>query len=199
VESHGGYLCRFEDVDVAWLQRVAREAIESDGHLADECGLLITLLPNAQVMRFAFDGAFTYGRSGARWYLAHHAFARRLSMERRLAVHAYVFDPDDIEQVVSYGNGRKVGGESLKYEDVEIPDDDDEVSFERLKNKWPMGHLARVLGVDREALLRMPRQTTALVDLTREAIAQPLWHLFPQALASVGQHRAYATANVTVR
>lgn len=183
MESHGGYLCRFEDVDVVWLQKLAREAIEADGHLADDCGLLVTVLPEARVVRFAFDGAHTYGRSGARWYLTHHAFAKKLSSQLKVAVHAYVFDPDELEQVVSYGNGRKVGGETLKYEDAELPDDDEEASFEKLKNKWPIGHLARVLGVDREALLRMPRETTALIDLTGEAAAQSLRHLFPKTVA----------------
>ena len=193
MESHGGYLCRFEDVDVVWLQKLAREAIEADGHLADDCGLLVTVLPGAKVVRFAFDGAHTYGRTGARWYLTHHAFARKLSSQLKVAVHAYVFDPDELEQVVSYGNGRKVGGESLTYEDAELPEDDDDASFEKLKNKWPMGHLARVLGVDREALLRLPRQTTALIDLMGEATAEPLWQLFPAA-RSTGRGAAVAQA-----
>ena len=199
MEAHGGYLCGFEDVDVAWLQRLAREAIEADGHLADDCGLLVTVLPGARVVRFAFDGAHTYGRSGARWYLTHHTFAKRLSSHLKLAVHAYVFDPDDLEQVVSYGNGRKVGGETLKYEDAELPDDDEEVSFDKLKNKWPMGHLARVLGVDREALIRLPRQTTALIDLTGEATAEPLWRLFPQALKNVRRAAAPGFSVATAR
>jgi hypothetical protein len=51
-----------------------------------------------------------------------------------------------------------------------------------------------VLGVDREALLRMPRETTALIDLTGEATAQPLWRLFPRALASFSRQPADATA-----
>lgn len=194
MESHGGYLCPFEDVDVAWLQRLARQSIETDGQLADDCGLLVSVLPAGKVVRFAFDGAHTYGRNGARWYLTHHTLARRLSEHLQRVVHAYVFDPDELEQVVSYGNGRKVGGESLTYEDAELPDEDDDLSFEKLKNKWPMGHLARVLGVDREALLRMPREATALIDLTGEAAAQPLWHLFPKAIAAVQRQPAYATA-----
>ncbi len=181
IESHGGYLCPYEDVDVAWLQSLARQSIEADGQLADDCGLLVSVLPGARVVRFAFDGAHTYGRSGARWYLSHHAFAMRLSQHLALVVHAYVFDPEELEQVVSYGNGHKVGGETLKYEDAELPDDDEEASFEKLKKKWPMGHLAKVLGVEREALLRMPRETTALIDLTGKATAQPLWHLFPHS------------------
>src|SRR5687767_10789347 len=79
VESHGGYLCQYEDVDVVWLQQLARQAIEADGQLADDCALLISVLPGRKVVRFAFDGAHTYGRNGARWYLKHHALAKRLS------------------------------------------------------------------------------------------------------------------------
>lgn len=194
MESHGGYLCPFEDLDVAWLQQLARQSIEADGHLADDCGLLVSVLPGGKVVRFAFDGAHTYGRNGARWYLTHHTLARRLSEHLGRAVHAYVFDPDELEQVVSYGNGRRVGGETLKYEDAELPDDDEEASFEKLKKKWPMGHLARVLGVDREALLRMPRETTALIDLMGESAPQPLWQLFPKATSKVETQPAYAVA-----
>ena len=55
------------------------------------------------MVRFAFDGPHTYGRAGARWYMSHHAFPRRLSQHLAGAVHTYVFDPDDLELVVSYG------------------------------------------------------------------------------------------------
>jgi hypothetical protein len=185
VEAHGGYLSRYEDVDTAWLARLASAALEEDGVSPDDCGLLITVMPGPRVVRFAFDGGHSYGRAGARWYMHHHSLARRLSEHLSNAVHAYVFDPDDLELVVSYGNGRHVGGETLRYEDAEMPDvddDDDESSFELMKNKWPLGHLARVLGVERAELIRLPRQKTALIDLAREVPAGPLWHLFPQAL-----------------
>lgn len=186
MEAHGGYLSRYEDVDVAWLAQLARLALEEDGQAWEDCGLLITVMPGPRVVRFAFDGAHSYGRAGARWYMTHHAFARRLSQHLQAAVHAYVFDPDDLELVASYGNGRHVGGETLRYEDAEFPDgyedDDEELSFELMKNKWPLGHLAKVLGVHREELIRLPRQKTALLDLAKEVPAGPLWHLFPHAL-----------------
>ena len=185
VEAHGGYLSRYEDVDVAWLAQIARLALDEDGQAHDDCGLLVTVLPGPRVIRFAFDGAHSYGRAGARWYMTHHAFARRLSQHLQTAVHAYAFDPDDLELVASYGNGRHVGGETLRYEDAEFPDGDDEdeeLSFELMKLKWPLGHLAKVLGVHREELIRLPRQKTALLDLAKEVPAGPLWHLFPQAL-----------------
>lgn len=186
MEAHGGYLSRYEDVDTAWLARLARAALAEDGQSADDVGLLVTVMPGPRVVRFAFDGAHSYGRAGARWYMSHHGFARRLSQHLSSAVHAYVFDPDDLELVVSYGNGRHVGGETLRYEDAELPDaiddDDDEVSFELMKNKWPLGHLAKVLGVQREELIRLPRKKTALLDLEKEVPPGPLWHHFPQAL-----------------
>lgn len=182
MEAHGGYLCRFEDVDVAWLQQVARHALDEDGQRSEDVGLQVTVLAAPGLVRFAWDAPFTYGRQGARWYLTHHALAKRLSEHLKIALHVYVFDPDELEQVIAYGNGRRVGGELLRYVDVELDEDDDDAAFEKLKNKWPMGHLARVLGVEREELIRLPRQSTALIQLDRPYPPQPLWRLFPEAL-----------------
>ena len=36
---------------------------------------------------------------------------------------------------------------------------------ERLKERWPLGHLARVLGTRRGELVRLPRTKTLLLDL----------------------------------
>jgi hypothetical protein len=184
VEAHGGYLGRYEDVDVSWLQSLGREALESEGLDAGDCGLLVTVIPGQRVVRFAFDGPHTYGRQGARWYLNHHAFARRLSEHLNQTVSAYCFDPEELEQVINYGNGRRVGGELLRYEDVELDDeaDDDDTSFEAMKQKWPLGHLARVLGVERDVLIKLPRQSSALIELAKPAQNGPLWQMFPQAL-----------------
>lgn len=182
VEAHGGYLCRFEDVDVAWLQQVARHALEEDGQSTSDVGLQVTVLGGPGLVRFAWDAPFTYGRQGARWYLSHHALARRLSEHLKTALHVYVFDPDELEQVMAYGNGRRVGGEMLRYVDVDFDEEDDDAAFEKLKGKWPIGHLARVLGVAREELIRLPRQSTVLIDLERHYNPQPLWQLFPESL-----------------
>lgn len=192
MESHGGYLCRFEDVDASWLARLAREALEEDGQAAADCGLQVTVLGTPGIVRFAYDGPFTYGRRGARWYLTHHALARRLSEHLGLTVHAYVFDALDLEQVVAYGNGHRVGGEVLRYEDSELPEDDDELTFERLKGKWPLGHLARVFGVAREELIRIPRRPTLLLDLGGSQAPQPLWQLFPEPVRARRSHELYA-------
>jgi hypothetical protein len=181
LESHGGYLCQYEDVDAAWLQHVARLALEEDGQSPDDAGLLVTILGGPRIVRFAWDAPFTYGRKGARWYLTHHSLARRLSEHLRLTVHAYAFDPDEVEQVIAFANGRRVGGELLKYEDVELPDEDaDDDAFEKLQARWPLGYVARVLGIDRAELLRIPRKTSALIELGRPLSPQPLWQLFPE-------------------
>lgn len=182
MEAHGGYLCRFEDMDVAWLQQVAKSALEEDGQSAVDVGLQVTVLGGPGLVRFAWDAPFTYGRVGARWYLSHHALARRLSEHLKTALHVYVFDPDELEQVMAYGNGRRVGGELLRYVDVDFDEGDDDTAFEKLKAKWPLGHLARVLGIAREELIRLPRQATVLIELGRAYAPQPLWKLLPDSL-----------------
>lgn len=182
LEAHGGYLCRFEDVDVAWLARLASESCAEEGRSLEDMALLVTVLSGPRVMRFAFDGPQTYGRAGARWYSTHQVLARRLSAHLRETVHAYVYDPHDVEQVTSWGGGSKVGGEVLRYEDVEPPDEDDERTFEKMKGRWPLGRLARILGVSRHELIQLPRQQTVLLPLSTPVNAGPLWRLFPQAL-----------------
>ncbi|MFO0595962.1 MAG: hypothetical protein U0228_11670 [Myxococcaceae bacterium] len=181
MESHGGYLCQYSDVDAAWLQQQARLALEEDGQSAEDAGLLVTVLGGPNIVRFAWDAPFTYGRKGARWYLTHHSLARRLSEHLNQTVHAYAFDPDEVEQVSAWANGRRVGGESLRYEDAELPEDeDDDAAFEKLQQKWPLGYLARVLGINRAELLRIPRKLSALIPLDKTLGPQPLWQLFPE-------------------
>jgi hypothetical protein len=190
-------LCLYEDVDVSWLQQVARLSLAEDGTACDDVGLQVTMLGGPRLVRFAWDAPFTYGRLGARWYLTHHALARRLSEQLGVTVHAYVFDPDELEQVVSYGNGRRVGGELLRYDEAELPDDDDDdVAWEKAKQRWPLGHLARVLGVAREELIRIPRQPTALLEVAHPLPPRPLWHLFPEPLRA---QRQLHLQHVTVR
>lgn len=184
MESHGGYLCQYENVDVAWLQRVARHALAEDGKAANDTGLLVTVMGGPRIIRFAWDAPFTYGRAGARWYLCHHALARRLSEHLKVTVHAYAFDPDELEQVVTYADGRRVGGEVLRYEEAELPEEeayDEDEAFERVQAGWPLGHLARVLGIVRGELLRIPRQSSALLELMSPLAPRPLWQLFPDA------------------
>lgn len=193
MESHGGYLCQYSDVDAAWLQHIARLSLEEDGQSGDDAGLLVTVLGGPRIARFAWDAPFTYGRQGARWYLTHHALARRLSEHLRVTVHAYAFDPDEVEQVIAYANGRRVGGEVLRYEDAELPEDeDDDRAFEKLQQKWPLGYVARVLGIDREELLRIPRKSSALIELNRHQEPRPLWQLFPERVQALRRHELFA-------
>lgn len=170
MESHGGYLLRIDSLDASALVRMARRALAIDAAAveAGEVSLLVSVIPQKKVVRLGFDAPFTYGRRGARWYQEHHALARIASRELGTVVHAYVYDTDEMEQVLSYGNGSRVGGETLYIEDAEYPDDEelDDVAWERFKEKWPLGHLATVYGVRREDLVRMPKfATSALLNL----------------------------------
>jgi hypothetical protein len=168
MEAHGGYLCRLEDFDSKTLVRAARRALVQEGLGKDpDAALSLTVMADRKVVRLAFDAPFTYGRGGAHWYEKHHALARILSRELSTTVHAYVLDPDEMELVASYGGGRKVGGERLFYEDFDPGDIDidNEDKFERIKLRWPLGHLAHVFGLSRKDLLAMPRAKSALLNI----------------------------------
>lgn len=185
-------MCQYSDVDAAWLQHIARLSLEEDGQSAEDTGLLVTVLGGPGIARFAWDAPFSYGRQGARWYLTHHALARRLSEHLGVTVHAYAFDPDEVEQVIAYANGRRVGGELLRYEAADLPDDeDDDKAFEKLQQKWPLGYVARVLGIDREELLRIPRKSSALIELNRLQEPKPLWQLFPERVQALRRHQLF--------
>lgn len=142
----------------------------------------LSAYPSQRLYRLAFDGPFAYGRRGAHWYEEHHALARLVSQSSGMTVHAYLVDPEELEQVITYGGGNAVGGERLRYEDAELPeeiDELDELAFERIKDRWPLGHLAKVLGVSRRELLRMPRAQTALLELDAPPPVSTLKELFP--------------------
>ncbi len=122
-----------------------------------------------KVVRLAYVAPFTAGRQGAHWYGAHHALPRLLSRAANVTVHAYFHDPDEGEEVIAYGNGRRVGGERLVYEDVELPcepEELDEAAFARLRSRWPVGHLAYIFNLTREELLALPHAPSSmLLDL----------------------------------
>jgi hypothetical protein len=175
-EAHGGYLCRLDGLDGRAIPAIARAALAQDEEAVEGTGLLVSV--HRKVVRFAYDAPFTYGRRGARWYGRHHALAERLSVHCGVAVHAYVFDPEDLESVVTYGGGYRVGGETVRYEDAEIDGDDvSEEAFEALRNRWPMAHLGRLLGLTREELLRLPYARSVLMALEADAGPglEPLW------------------------
>ncbi len=177
-EAHGGYLCRLESLPGGELHRLARESLEADGEQPEEAGLLVSVVK--KVVRFAYDAPHTYGRRGAQWYGKHHALAARLSTAFGVTVHAYVFDPDELEQVVTYGGGHRVGGETLVYDQAEIDDDAlSEEAFEKVRERWPMGHLGRLLGLTRAELLRLPYARSVLIPLDVDAPPAPE-PLFPE-------------------
>ncbi len=170
LEAHGGYLCRVEGLEFADLAALGRQALAIDGlGTAVDCGLQVSAIPRRKVVRFAFDAPFAYGRRGADWYRTHHALARLLSVSLGATLHAYVFDPEEGESVTGYGAGRRVGGEALRYDDAELPEDADgeldDRAFEKMKERWPLGHLAYVFGVTRGELLALPRAETLLLPL----------------------------------
>jgi hypothetical protein len=118
-----------------------------------------------KVVRLAFQTPLTIGGRGARWYADHHALPRLLSRAANATVHAYVYDPSECEEVIAYGNGRRVGGDRVSYNDVELSgeEEQDDAAFKRMRARWPMGHLAYVFGLAREDLLGMPRSTPSVV------------------------------------
>jgi hypothetical protein len=167
-EAHGGYLCRLESLEGGELPRLGRLSLEEDGQPSEGAGLLVSVVK--KVVRFAYDAPHTYGRRGAQWYGRHHALAARLSTAFGVSVHAYVFDPDELEQVVTYGGGRRVGGETLRYDDAEVDDHElSEEAFEEVRERWPMGRLGRLLGLSRAELLRLPYAPSVLVPLEVDA------------------------------
>ena len=127
--------------------------------------LHVTVIRRRKVVRLAFVGPQADGRGHARWYAEHHALARTLSRVANATVHVYVFDPAEGEQVIAYGNGHRVGGDEVVYEDVELSgeEEQDDAAFKRMRSRWPMGHLAYVFGLTREELLGMPRSTPSVV------------------------------------
>jgi len=180
LEAHGGYLVRLERFDSVDLVGLARDALLADGQDPANASLQISVIPRRKVVRLAYDAPHTYGRAGAQWYGDHHALAMMLSATSGLTVHAYVLHPD-YEEVVGYGNGRRVGGELLRYEDADLGEDEDldDAGFEKLKSRWPLGHLAYVFGVTRNELLSMPRTPSGLLSLDGSQSADGLGHLLP--------------------
>jgi hypothetical protein len=180
LEAHGGYLSVLEHYQTSALIRLARKALAEEGYQGESCSLAISRVPRRKVIRLAFDSPHTYGRRGAHWYEEHHAFARLFSAQFNTKVHAYVLDPEEFEKVVTYASGRSVGGEALRYDDVDPPSDAaDENAFEEIKALWPLGYLAQILGVTRTDLVKLPRAPSVLLDLDGEAPEGELSSILP--------------------
>lgn len=162
MEAHGGYLSTLERYEADSLVSLARQALAEEGREAQSCALAISRLPGQRVVRLAFDSPHTYGRRGALWYQEHHALARLLSAQLDHRVHAYAIDPEEFEQVSSYASGRCVGGDRLRYDDVDLPAPD---AFDSIQDAWPLAHLAKILGVRRDDLVQLARAPTVLLEL----------------------------------
>ncbi|AKF82796.1 hypothetical protein SAMN05443572_106180 [Myxococcus fulvus] len=169
------------------MLRLAREALQLDG-ASGATGLQVSVNRRRKVVRLAYVAPFTQGRPGAHWYAAHHALPRLLSRAANTTVQAYVYDPDEGEEVIAYGNGRRVGGERVVYDNVDLPEgrpeDLDEAAFLHMQSRWPMGHLAHVFGLSRQALLKLPvtGQVLGLEDSTADVEAV-LESLLPGSVA----------------
>jgi hypothetical protein len=171
IDAHGGYLFRAESLAGVDLQTLARQALEADGVSPSSSGLFLSHDGQSRLVRLAYDGPHTYGPAGAEWYRSHHALARALSLCLPGPVHAYAFDPDRFEAVTAYGVGGVVGGETLLYEEMDLDVEDlSEAAFEAERQRWPMGRLARVVGLSREELLRLPYAQGTLLSLQGPAV-----------------------------
>jgi hypothetical protein len=167
VEAHGGYLFRIDEPDgVDWLS-LARQALSEDGEDAEDASLVLSSLTPIKVWRVAYDAPFSYGAKGAHWYGSHHALARALSKQIKVTVHAYVLDPESHEAVVAFGGGQQVGGETLSYDEADVwaAEAMDDAAYQKVVSRWPLGRLAKIMGVPRDALLKLPRAPCTLIDL----------------------------------
>ena len=183
LEAHGGYLIRVESLGGLGLLELARQALVQDGAPADSL-LSVSVYRRRKVIRLALDGSHTAGRLGSHWYSEHHALARLLSQAAGVTVHSYVYDPQEYEEVLTFGGGQHVGGERLLYDEVELPEcldgEFDDEAFTRMQARWPLGHLAWVYGVERDLLLqlhRMPGARLSLASATPAEVEPPLERL----------------------
>jgi len=168
LEAHGGYLIRVESLGGLKLMELARQALVLDDAPEDTL-LTVSVYRRRKVIRLALDGPHTAGRQGSHWYSEHQALARLLSQEAGVTVHSYVYDPQEYEEVLAFGGGQHVGGERLLYDEVELPEcldgEFDDAAFARMQDRWPLGHLAWVFGVERELLLQLHRMPGARLTL----------------------------------
>jgi hypothetical protein len=188
LEAHGGYLIRIESFRRLELVQLVREALASEGLAGGLPSLHVAVIRRRKVVRLAFAGPRAPGPS---WYATHGRLPQLLSQAANATVHAYLYEPSAQEQVIAYGNGRRVGGDRVVYDDVELPlplEEMDEAAFAHMRSRWPLGHLAYVFGLKREELLGLPRvSSSAVLALDAPDVEQRLEILLPspQAAAAV--------------
>ncbi len=183
LEPPGGYFVRldsFEGLDLVWL---ARQALVSEGLSVDGVALRVGVHRKRKVVHVTYDGPFLHGAGAGRWFVEHHALATLLSCRVPSTVQTWALDPAAFEEVCTWGNGRRVGGERLDYAKVELPEEaeSDDVAFERLQRHWPLGHLAYVFGLTRVELLQLARTPTLRLSLSDGPGVEQLAELLPSA------------------
>ncbi|WP_232293802.1 hypothetical protein [Stigmatella aurantiaca] len=142
-----------------------REALASEGLSGRLPGLHVSVIRRRKVVRLAFAGPQAPS-AGASWYVAHEVLPQRLSRAANATVHAYLYEPSSKEEVIAYGNGRRVGGDRVVYDEVDLPvpmEEMDDAAFAHMRSRWPLGHLAYVFGLKREELLGLPRASASAV------------------------------------
>ncbi|MDC0709257.1 hypothetical protein POL68_12360 [Stigmatella sp. ncwal1] len=148
----------------------------------------MSVIRRRKVVRLAFTGPHAPA-SGASWYVAHGALPKLLSRAANATVHAYLYAPSSNEEVIAYGNGHRVGGDRVVYDDVELPlpvEDMDDAAFAHMRSRWPLGHLAYVFGLKREELLGLPRvSASAVVALDAPDVEAQLEALLPSPQVTV--------------
>src|SRR5260370_18337948 len=128
--AHGGLLFRLERLSARRLTALAKEALVLEREQIPGRSILVSLVHPARIVRLAYRARFTERGNRARWYLTHHALARLLSSDLSSAVHVYALDPEELEEVTSYGKGRRVGGERLEDDHPQTPEAGDGGSAE---------------------------------------------------------------------
>src|SRR5260370_15077585 len=154
--AHGGYLFRLERLSARRLTALAKEALVLEREQIPGSSILVSLVHPARIVRLAYRARFTERSNRARWYLTHHALARLLSSDLSSAVHVYALDPEELEEVTSYGKGRRGGGERLAYDQLELPagegGDLRDAAFNPQKQRWPLRPPAPTLGLEMRIL-----------------------------------------------
>lgn len=158
MKPQGGYICRAQHLSTVHLPTLAREALKREKLPSDGTQLVMSRGRGGNVVRLAFERSPDL--DDAHWYLTHHALAQLLSSGQTLAVQVYVLLPAELEEVVAYADGRRVGGERIRYRDIDLTDEEqeDDRAFEKLQARWPLGHLAQVFGLTRRELLKLYRR-----------------------------------------
>lgn len=163
LEAHGGYLIRIESFSRLELVRLVREALASEGLSGGLPSLHVSVIRRRKVVRLAFTGPRA---PDASWYASHGKLPQLLSRVANATVHAYVYEPTTQEEVIAYGNGRRVGGDRVVYDEVELStpmEEMDEAAFAYMRSRWPLGHLAYVFGLKREELVGLPWVSSSAV------------------------------------